>query len=372
MSGRRDGWKQAESVLDEGAARHRSKVARGRRRHHGTREAGIRGERSRAELDDSSAAAKAAEQGARQAGGEEGRDEEAEVREQEDGAQEDRRTEGRTHELVEEERHEKKHAEARDISAIAHDPSLSTTAASAPRRYWRHSRAHRYSLLFALPLLVLYEVLAAVLGYGESEVIRNGADVILKSAFIALLGRHGPLVFGALLIGVALWLTIRDMRRHGSHLQPGIFALMMGESILLALGFGIVVVSITSRLLAPFAVLVQSPMQQLDFATQVMVSLGAGLYEELLFRVLLVGAIAMIGTRVLGWSAVTAGVVAVGVGAFVFSAFHYIGPFGDPLEAGSFTFRLIAGVFFSALFVTRGFGITAWTHALYDVFLLLR
>jgi hypothetical protein len=85
---------------------------------------------------------------------------------------------------------------------------------------------------------------------------------------------------------------------------------------------------------------------------------------------LLVGAIAALGIRVFRWRPLTANVVAVGVGALIFSAFHYVGPFGDRLEAGSFTFRLIAGIFFSALFVMRGFGITAWTHALYDVFLL--
>lgn len=247
---------------------------------------------------------------------------------------------------------------------------MSSTAPSWPRIYWRQSRAHRYSLLFALPLLVAYEALATVLGHGEAQAIRNGADVLLKSAFIALLGEHGPLVFGGLLIGVALWLVIRDMRAHGSRLSPRVFAGMTVESIVLALAFGIVVSSITSRVLAPFAALVQTPMQELGVMTQLMVSLGAGLYEELLFRVLLVGAIAALGVRAMGWRPLTAGTVAVGVGALVFSAFHYIGPFGDPLEAGSFTFRLIAGIFFSALFVTRGFGITAWTHALYDVFLL--
>jgi hypothetical protein len=247
---------------------------------------------------------------------------------------------------------------------------MSSPALSWPRVYWRQSRAHRYSLLFALPLLLAYEVMAAVLGHGEPQAIRNGADVLLKSVFITLLGARGPLVFGALLIGVSLWLVVRDMRAHGRRLAPRIFAGMMAESIVLALAFGVVVASITTRVLAPFAAMVQAPMQQLDTPTQLMVSLGAGLYEELLFRVLLVGAIAALGTRVLGWQQLTAGIVAVGVGAFIFSAFHYVGPFGDPLEVGSFTFRLIAGIFFSALFVTRGFGITAWTHALYDVFLL--
>lgn len=247
---------------------------------------------------------------------------------------------------------------------------MSSIALSWPRTYWRQSRAHRYSLLFALPLLVAYEVLAAILGHGEAQAIRNGADVLLKTAFMAVLGEHGPLVFGVLLIAVALWLVMRDMRAHGSRLSPRIFAGMMAESIVLALAFGIVVSTITSQVLAPFAALVQTPMQELGQMTQLMVSLGAGLYEELLFRVLLVGAIAALGVRALGWRPLTAGIVAVGVGALVFSAFHYLGPFGDRLEAGSFTFRLIAGIFFSALFVTRGFGITAWTHALYDVFLL--
>jgi hypothetical protein len=48
-----------------------------------------------------------------------------------------------------------------------------------------------------------------------------------------------------------------------------------------------------------------------------------------------------------------------------------VGPFGDRLEVGSFVFRTVAGLAFSGLYVTRGFGITAWTHALYDIFLLV-
>ncbi|MGQ0714216.1 MAG: CPBP family glutamic-type intramembrane protease [Gemmatimonadaceae bacterium] len=247
---------------------------------------------------------------------------------------------------------------------------MKSTTLSPLHSYWRQSRAHRYSLIFALPLLVAYETLAAILGAGEPQAIRNGADVLLKTFFIRILGEHGPLVFGAILIGVSVGLVARDMRAHGRRLSPRVFAGMAAESIALALMFGVVVSTITSHVLAPFAAMVQGHMEQLGWWTQLMVSLGAGLYEELLFRVLLVGAIATAGAKLLGWRPATAAVVAVGVGAFVFSAFHYIGPFGDPLEAGSFAFRLVAGIFFSALFVTRGFGITAWTHALYDVFLL--
>jgi hypothetical protein len=109
----------------------------------------------------------------------------------------------------------------------------------------------------------------------------------------------------------------------------------------------------------------------LGLPTQLMISLGAGMYEELLFRVLLVGALAWGGRHLLGWRPMWAGVMATLVGALVFSAFHYIGPYGDRLDLPSFTFRALAGLVFSAMYLLRGFGITAWTHALYDVFLTL-
>jgi hypothetical protein len=47
-----------------------------------------------------------------------------------------------------------------------------------------------------------------------------------------------------------------------------------------------------------------------------------------------------------------------------------VGAYGDVFTVQSFTFRMIAGLFFSALYVLRGFGVDAWTHALYDVFLI--
>ena len=53
--------------------------------------------------------------------------------------------------------------------------------------------------------------------------------------------------------------------------------------------------------------------------------------------------------------------------SFLFSTAHYLGPYGDTFEIASFSFRALAGVFFAALFIFRGFGIAAGTHALYDM-----
>ena len=240
----------------------------------------------------------------------------------------------------------------------------------APRSYWWASRSHRYSLLFALPLLVFYELLAATLSYASGGV-RNGADVLIKTVFIAIAGPYGPLLFGAVVLAGSIWLIRRDIRANGRDLSPRTFVGMALESLALALVFGTVVGTLTARLLAPFAIVNDGPLQSMGWATQLMVSLGAGIYEELLFRVVLVSALAFVGQRLLKLRTVPAGVFAVVVGAFIFSAFHYIGPYGDPLELGSFVFRMIGGLVFSAMFLLRGFGITAWTHALYDVLLLV-
>jgi hypothetical protein len=247
---------------------------------------------------------------------------------------------------------------------------MSILSGASARTYWDESRSHRYSLLFALPLLLLYELLEVVAPVrAAGGVVRNGADVILTGLFTAALGPRGPMVFMALVIGGALILIWRD-RRSGP-IRPSLFALMFAESCILALTFGVVIGTATVHLLGPLRALTINT-NGLDgpMLARLTLSLGAGLYEELLFRVVLVALIANV-LRLVGFSRMIAGVVAVVVGALIFSAFHYIGPFGEPLRLDSFVFRFLAGLGFSALYLTRGFGITAWTHALYDVAVLM-
>jgi len=232
--------------------------------------------------------------------------------------------------------------------------------------YWSATRAPRYSLTFALPLLLAYEVLARVLS-GETG-IRNGADVLLKSLFVLLGGRHGLTVFGILLFGTGLFLVVRDWRLNGPP-RGRFFLGMTLESGVYAFLFGGVTSVLTALLLQGPGLLMLVQGTSLALPTQLMVSLGAGLYEELLFRVILVSALARLATAGFGWKTLPAGIFATVLGALVFSAFHYIGPLGDTLTLSSFMFRMVAGLLLSGLFLLRGFGITAWTHALYDVIL---
>jgi hypothetical protein len=250
-------------------------------------------------------------------------------------------------------------------------PFMSDTIVS---RYWRDSRAPRYSLIFALPLLLAYEALALTLSHGELSGVRNGADVLLKSVFLVFGGRYGLAVFGIFLVGGGAALVWRDYRR-SRQMRGSYFAGMAAESVVYALLFGAVVSTLTALLL-PGVLLAREvaslgAMQWggLSLPTQLLISLGAGIYEELLFRVVLVTGLVVVARVGFGWGTVRSNIFAVTLGALIFSVFHYLGPFGEPLALGSFAFRAVAGLLLSGLYVLRGFGITAWTHALYDVLL---
>jgi hypothetical protein len=241
------------------------------------------------------------------------------------------------------------------------------------REYLSASRAPRYSVAFALPLLLLYEGLAAALPGTAIAGVRNGADVLLKTVFVAFGGRTGLAAFGLVVFGVAVGLVWRDRRLHPGPMRGSLLIAMLAESVVYAAAFGTVTATLTSLLLTgvPLAIAFpQAGVQAMGLGTQLVVSLGAGIYEELVFRVLLVSGITAAGMA-LGWRRPAALAVAIVLSALIFSGFHYLGPLGDAFTIPSFTFRAIAGLLLSALYAARGFGIAAWTHALYDVGLAL-
>jgi hypothetical protein len=107
--------------------------------------------------------------------------------------------------------------------------------------------------------------------------------------------------------------------------------------------------------------------------TNIVTGVGAGIYEELVFRLILICALMVLFQDVIGLSHQNAVVLAIMISAALFSAHHHIvwidGHLGRgaPFHWTEFGFRTIAGVYFAVLFAIRGFGIAAGTHAFYDI-----
>lgn len=235
------------------------------------------------------------------------------------------------------------------------------------KEYFRLTRSAWYSYLFVLPLLVAYQVVALVVNMDQRRAVINGADALIQNV-LNLFGLHGWLaswVVLAAVVGVVVYR--KDQATARKPFQARLFFPMLLESALYALFFGTVVATLTSLVLPGYGYLRLGG--GIDFGQKLAASLGAGLYEELVFRLILTGGLIWLFSRFQLKPAVAAG-GAVLLSSFIFSAFHYIGAYGDPFMLGSFTFRFIAGIVLAGLFYTRGFAVAAWTHALYDVFLL--
>lgn len=225
------------------------------------------------------------------------------------------------------------------------------------------SRTPLTSLVFTLPLVLAYEGGVLMLGRGTP---RNGADVWLRQALDAL-GFGAYFLLPALtVVGLLAWHHVEHDRWHFS---PGVLMGMAGESTLWAL-----LLVALARLQARLWPLDMAAEIGLDhalgawdsFAARLVGYCGAGLYEEVLFRLLMLPAVAWMLQR-LGFSAPGAVAGAIAVTSGIFSLAHYVGPLGDAFDPYSFTFRVIAGVFFALIFLGRGFGIAAGTHAIYDM-----
>lgn len=235
-------------------------------------------------------------------------------------------------------------------------------APAPPPGYFRLSRTATYSFLIALPLLVLYEVLILITSGGMAGV-RIGAEVWLKG-LLASFGVGGHLALGVvvLIVGGVILYAERNRPRP---LIPAYFGAMLLESVAYAV-FCALLVSVTVGAIFFMQPVALMQAARPDVWTSLALSLGAGLYEELFFRVLLVGGLALLFEKLLGDK--KRGYIAAAVlGALVFSAVHYLGTLGDAFTFASFTFRFLFGLALNAIYLLRGFGIAAWTHALYDV-----
>lgn len=223
--------------------------------------------------------------------------------------------------------------------------------------YWSLSRTPLTSLVFALPLVLAYEGGVLLLGRGTP---RNGADVWLRQSLDGL-GFGAYFLLPVLtLIGLLAWHHVEHDRWRFS---PAILAGMAAESVLWA--FLLVSLGRLQESLWPLHMAAGiDPLG--GWLARFVGCCGAGLYEEVLFRLILLPAtIWLVGKMGCGpLAAATWGVLLTSV---AFSAAHYVGPLGDTFDFYSFTFRVLAGGFFSLVFLVRGFGITAGTHAAYDM-----
>ena len=229
--------------------------------------------------------------------------------------------------------------------------------------YFRATRHPWPSLLFLLPLLTAYEVGIVWLGGPQPDALRNGADAWFHYGLqtVGVTYAYAP----PIIIAVFFLLWSYAVRDRCPQDIVGVVSGMVIEAVFFALGlWGL------SRALEPllnhFGIQLAWSPGRAEAIAQAVTYLGAGIYEEVLFRLLLFSGLAFV-LRLLSVPALLAVPLAAVASSALFSAAHHVGPFGEPFNRYVFVFRLLAGVYFALVYRVRGFGVAAGAHALYDV-----
>jgi hypothetical protein len=222
-------------------------------------------------------------------------------------------------------------------------------------------------LLFVLPLLAVYELGVLLLGGTQAMALRNGADAWVRGGLEAF-GLNQPWAAPLLVLGV---LVIWALQRWGDRPDFGLAGWLGMTLESLAFAVGLWALSrhygplIEHAGLTPVSTVAGG--SGLSAFAPVITYLGAGIYEELLFRLVgYAGLVALL--RLADVPGPIAVVLAVAGSALAFAAAHHIGLHGEPMVPAIFLFRALAGVYFALLFQFRGCGIAVGAHAIYDVF----
>ena len=200
------------------------------------------------------------------------------------------------------------------------------------------------SLVLVFPLLLAYEV--GVLFVGRV----NGADVVTRALY-ALVGSRTVYLLLHAVLAIAFLVWVRRHRLWDT-LRLEIVAPVVLEAAIYALTLGSVITLILNHAFG------------LAVGGDTLISAcGAGVHEELVFRLGLCGAlVAML--RGAGRLAVAIAFVA---SSLLFAGAHHLGPNGEPFTAHAFVFRAFAGVAFAAIYWFRSLAHAVYAHALYDL-----
>lgn len=241
--------------------------------------------------------------------------------------------------------------------------------------YLEESRRPLPILIFLLPLVVLYEFGSLLLLSGvasedmPSHTIR--AYYLLEQA-IRIFGVGGVYLPGILVVLVlAAW---HIAGRYSWRFSFATVLCMAAESIAWTVPLLVLSVIATDLLgLGQAAAAAQTTGGESDPAWRVwlLVAIGAGVYEELLFRLLLLSGIVWVLTKAGNLRRGLASAIGVGITAVLFALYHDLSTAGQGFAWDYIAYFTVLGVAFGALYLFRGFGIVVAAHALLDVVLLL-
>ncbi len=246
-----------------------------------------------------------------------------------------------------------------------------------------------YLILSQEPLQILAFLFPFILIYGFGTIrfgmqTANG-EIVTVSAykrfteFFTMFGVGGLYLPGLALIAVLLVMHV--IKGDKWRIEMGVPVIMLLEVCILAVPLLVMDQMLTHLTLGSIDVSTYFSHAALSettgsvatfpWQTRLVLSIGAGLFEELLFRMVVMIAIHFTIVDVLRFKKQTGTMIAIIVSSLLFTFYHDLGPGGDGFQLHLAVFYFIAGLYFAGIYLVRGFGIAAGTHAIYDILVIV-
>jgi len=230
---------------------------------------------------------------------------------------------------------------------------------SALHQYLNSSKSLHYSLILTLPVLAIYEVGILILFKDSFFELRNSGEILLRSLFDSL-GLTDPYIVSGILLCLFAIVMIRGYKIEK---KPGIHADYIVYMLLESMFWG-------SIIFIALQLFTQLPLQIITMEeklSNINLAIGAGIFEELIFRLVVIGAILIILERGFSLDTPVAVPAAIILSAVVFAAFHL---FMEVYSFPIFSQRVVGGILLGSLYYTRGYGISVYAHIVYNLLIL--
>ncbi|MBR57195.1 MAG: hypothetical protein CMH54_03960 [Myxococcales bacterium] len=225
-------------------------------------------------------------------------------------------------------------------------------------QYLRRTSGLENALLLIIPWLIIYNLGTILTDFRTM----NGVD-LFTPAVIRLSGLKGFLICNGLILlvgGFTYFRTIKNKNKTPLTFTDPLY--LLAEAALYSAILGTLVAMAMSEV--PY-VSITVPEKGL----YVFISAGAGVYEELIFRMLMIaGLLAWLesGGRKAPFIHTS---IALIISSVVFSLAHYLGP--ESFQLYTFLYRTFAGLLLGGIFLVRGLAVAVYTHVMYNLWAFL-
>ena len=226
--------------------------------------------------------------------------------------------------------------------------------------YLSYTKNHITSFIFLIPLIMIYELISLIKFSNKDFIIRNSADSFFRDLFNVV--SINPIYYYMFLLSLfCIYIAFKIKNDIVSYdIKANYLFLMYLEGALL----GFLLLLLLNNNLIGYSINYYE-----DIFLTFYLCLGAGIWEEILFRFILISIFLFVCKSIFFLKNIKF-IISILLSSILFSSFHYIGSGADIYSHYTFIIRFIGGLLLGLIYLSRGLGISCMTHFCYDSFLI--